>query len=116
MVPLSSIGSIPVHGPGAAAASRPSFGSALRAHGAAPPEIAAAPSPGWGRAALEHVEQARQRLDAVLAAAQRGQTFTPQELLAVQCQAYRYSQAVDIVSKVVEQGVQSVKQAIQTQV
>ncbi len=116
MLPLSSLGSIPVHGPGAAPPTRPSFASALRAHGAAPPETAATASPGWGRAALEHVEHARQRLDALLVAAQRGQTFTPQELLAVQGQADRYSQAVDVVSKVVEQGVQSVKQAIQTQV
>lgn len=116
MTPLSTLGATSIHGPVAAPTPRPNFGPALRAHGAAPPEPPAAPPPGWGRAALEQVEHARRRLDAVLAAAQGGQTFTPQELLAVQCQAYRYSQAVEVASKVVEQGVQSVKTAIQTQV
>jgi hypothetical protein len=62
------------------------------------------------------VERARLRLDSVLAAARRGQTFTAQELLALQADAYRYSQTLDVASRVVEQGVQSEKQAVNTQV
>jgi hypothetical protein len=62
------------------------------------------------------VERARLRLDAVLAAARRGETFTAQELLALQADAYRYSQTLDVASRVIEQGVQSVKQAVNTQV
>jgi hypothetical protein len=66
--------------------------------------------------ALDGVERAQRRLDAVLEAARAGRTFTAGELLGLQAQAYRYSQTVDLASKIVEQGVQSVKQAANTQV
>jgi hypothetical protein len=62
------------------------------------------------------VDRARERLDAVLAAARRGRTFTAQELLALQADAYRYTQTFEVASKVVEQGAQTVKQAVNTQV
>ena len=68
------------------------------------------------RLALQAVDRARERLDAVLAAARRGQTFTAPELLALQADAYRYSQTLEVASKVTEQAVQSVKQAVNTQV
>ncbi|GEJ55568.1 hypothetical protein [Anaeromyxobacter diazotrophicus] len=99
---------------GAVAAPRASFGAALRAQVSALP--CAAPAPHPARAALAAVEQARQRLDAVLAAARRGRTFSAHELLALQADAYRYSQTVEVASRVVEQGAQSVKQAVNTQV
>jgi hypothetical protein len=81
-----------------------------------PARAVSSPAGHPARAALEAVERARLRLDSVLAAARRGQTFTAQELLALQADAYRYSQTLDVASKVVEQGVQSVKQAVNTQV
>lgn len=105
-----------------APAARPaatSFGEALRAQGARalaegarPPAGAAAAA----RRALEQVEAARRRLDDVLSAAQRGQTFTPQELLALQVHAYRYAQTVDVASRAVEHAAQAVKQAVNTNV
>jgi hypothetical protein len=99
--------------PGAVA--RQSFGAALRAHArAATAPVAVPPEP--ARVVLEAVEHARQRLDAVLAAARRGQTFTAQELLAVQADAYRYSQTLEVASRVVEHAAQSVKQAVNTNV
>ena len=73
---------------------------------AAPPRSALAP--------LAQVEAARARLDAVLAAAREGRTFTAAELLGLQAEAYRCAQTIDLASKLVEQGAQSVKQAVNT--
>jgi hypothetical protein len=102
-------------GPAALAAfPKASFGAALRAQ--APPRPSCPPAQHVARAALENLEGARQRLDAALAEARRGRTFTAQELLALQADAYRYSQTVEVASKVVEQGAQTVKQAVNTQV
>ncbi len=104
-----------------AATPGPRFGALLRSQAAAPaatpaPPSTAHPPPNLARTTLVQVERARERLDAMLAAAQRGRTFTAQELLAVQAQAYRYAQTVEVASTIVEQGVQSVKQAVQSQV
>jgi hypothetical protein len=62
------------------------------------------------------VEAAQARLEAILAAARRGQAFSAGQLLALQADAHRFTQTLDVAGKLVEQGVQSVKQAIQTQV
>jgi predicted transcriptional regulator len=98
-----------------AAAASASFGAVLRAQSSAPP-LPASPSTHPARAMLESVERARARLDGLLAEARRGRTFTAQELLALQADAYRYSQAVEVASRVVEHGAQAVKQAVNTQV
>ncbi len=66
--------------------------------------------------ALASVERAQARLDAVLAAARSGKTFTAAELIGLQAEAYRCAQTVDLATKLVEQGAQSVKQAVNTQV
>ena len=65
---------------------------------------------------LEEVDRARARLDAVLAVARSGRTFTAQELLGLQAEAYRTVQTVDLGVKLVEQGAQSLRQALSTQV
>lgn len=98
-----------------AAAANASFGAVLRSHANAAP-ARASPSTHPARAMLQSVERARSRLDGLLAEARRGRTFTAQELLALQADAYRYSQAVDVASRVVEHGAQAVKQAVNTQV
>lgn len=113
----------PVAGPPAAAAVAPSA-SPERASFAALLESrsrlrvsqgpGAAPRPALS--ALAHVERAQARLDAVLAAARSGRTFTAAELIGLQAEAYRCSQTVDLASKLVEQGAQSVKQALNTQI
>jgi hypothetical protein len=102
-------GAAPVTAP-----TKASFGAVLRARASA--GVACLPPRALARAALEGVERARQRLDEALAGARRGQTFTAHELLALQADAYRFSQAVEVASKVVEQSVQAVKQAVNTQV
>jgi excinuclease UvrABC helicase subunit UvrB len=65
--------------------------------------------------ALASVERAQARLDAVLAAARSGRTFTAAELIGLQAEAYRCAQTVDLAARLVEQGAQSVKQALNTQ-
>jgi hypothetical protein len=66
--------------------------------------------------ALRSLEASQARLDRVLEAARAGRSFTAGELLALQADAYRFSQALDVAGKLVEHGVQSVKQAIHAQV
>ena len=92
----------------------PRFSEALGARLASPAPAAAAP-PRPAMAALEAVERAQRRLDAILQAARSGRTFTAQELLGLQAEAYRTVQTVDLATKLVEQGAQSVKQALNTQ-
>lgn len=65
--------------------------------------------------ALRSLEASQARLDRVLEAARSGRTFTAGELLALQSDAYRFTQTLDIASKLVEHGVQSVKQAVNAQ-
>jgi hypothetical protein len=91
-----------------------SFSARLEAHRRtpAPPVPATPPSP--AAATIQAVEAAQRRLDAILAAARSGRTFTAGELLALQGEAYRFTQTLDVAAKLVEQGVQGVKQAIQT--
>lgn len=114
-MPVGPLVSASVPGGAAAPAGPPrvSFGAVLRRQ----PAPGASPSLSQGaRAAVESLDRARRRLDVALADARRGRTFTAQELLALQADAYRYSQVVDVASKVVEQGAQTVKQAVNTQV
>jgi hypothetical protein len=74
----------------------------------------AAPSAASTRlaAAVQSLEVAQARLERVLLSARAGRTFTAGELLALQSDAYRFTQAMDVASKLVEHGVQSVKQAV----
>ena len=97
------------------AAPRPAFTAvpATRPHAPAPP--AATPQSGPALAALDRIERAQRRLDAVLAEARAGRTFTAAELIGLQAQAYGYAQTVDLASKLVEQGAQSVRQTVNTQ-
>jgi hypothetical protein len=96
------------------APARPSFSALLESRtpfAALPGE--AAPHPALS--ALAGVERAQARLEAVLAAARAGRTFTAAELIGLQAEAYRCAQTVDLASKLVEQGAQSVKHALNTQ-
>src|SRR5512145_398364 len=100
--------------------SGPSFGALLEARSArlAPPVPPASADrlPAAVARGIEGIERAQARLDGVLAAARSGRTFTAQELLSLQGEAYRYSQTVELTAKLVEQGAQAVKQALHAQV
>jgi hypothetical protein len=89
------------------------FGARLEARLPAP---ARPPEPNHPAArlaeALRSLEGAQARLDRVLEAARAGRTFSAGELLALQADAYRFTQTFDVAGKLVEHGVQSVKQAV----
>lgn len=82
--------------------------------GPAPAHAGVSPSP--FPAALRDVEAARARIDGLLAEARRGRSFSPQELLCLQADAHRFAQSVELAARVVEHGVQGVRQALQAQV
>lgn len=119
-LPVASPAPSPVAAaPAPPAGVRPRFGHLLEARlarPAAPPAPPPGPPPPPLAAALRGVEAAQASLDAVLAAARRGQTFSAGQLLALQADAHRLAQTLDVAGKLVEQGVQSVKQAVQTPV
>ena len=122
-MPISTLGAVAPAATPAPTAPFPagrSFGALLERHASHPPP-ASAPGAGTRLSAaatrgLEGLERAQARLDGVLASARSGRTFTAQELLALQGEAYRFSQAVELSAKLVEQGSQAVKQALHAQV
>jgi hypothetical protein len=101
--------------PALAPASRPTFSDVFRELRAPGATGAPSPAPSALRS-LEAVERAQSRLDDILAQARSGRTFTGAELLALQAEAHRFSHTVELASKVVEQGAQTVKQAVNTPV
>lgn len=98
--------------PVAAAAPKAAVGSP-----AAPAARAAAPAAGGPvRAMLERAVGAEKQVDALLEAAARGKTFTPAQLLGMQATVARYSQTVEVVSRVADRLVGAIKQTMGTQV
>jgi hypothetical protein len=71
-------------------------------------------SPVW--VMFERAVGAEKQVDALLEAAARGKTFTPAQLLAMQATVARYSQTVEVVSRVADRLVGAVKQTMGTQV
>lgn len=67
-------------------------------------------------ALVQSAAGAERATDAALAAAARGKTFSPAELLALQTTVFRYSQTVEIVSRATDRLVGAVKQALSTNV
>jgi hypothetical protein len=117
---IAPIGPAPVPAAGAATskalpAGRFPFGEVLRR---LPPgvEPAASAAATGARVVLERVDRAREQLDRALAQARAGRTFSAQELLALQVDAYRFNQLVEVASKVAEAGAQVVRQSVNTQV
>jgi len=109
------VGSGPAPGvPGPAPPAPPPQPRAVRAH---PPRAATATPPASPVGALlERTLGAERRVDTLLAAAARGKTFSPAELLALQASVFRYSQAVEVVSRATDKLVGAVKQTMGTQV
>jgi hypothetical protein len=81
-----------------------------------PAEASSVSSPSPVRALLERTLDAERRVSTLLAAAARGKTFSPAELLALQATVFRYSQAVEVVSRATDKLVGAVKQTMGTQV
>jgi hypothetical protein len=68
------------------------------------------------RGLLERAVSAENRVDALVRAAASGKTFSPAELLALQASVFRYSQTVEVVSRVADRLVGAIKQTIGTSV
>jgi hypothetical protein len=91
-----------------AAAGKP---AAVPAHPVVPGPLA-----GPVRAMFQRALGAEKQVDALLEAAARGKTFTPAQLLAMQATVARYSQTVEVVSRVADRLVGAIKQTMGTQV
>jgi len=95
------------------------LGEGARAPPPTPPPAPAPPVPapaqGQLRALAVRALDAEREIDRVLAAAAGGRTFSSAELLALQVQVFRYSQAVEIVSRGTDRLVGALKQAMATQ-
>jgi hypothetical protein len=87
---------------------------------AGPPPTPRAPSPSAAAGSLarfvERIGSSEARVDALLEAAARGKTFTAAELIAMQATVFRYSQAVEVLSRGADRLVGAVKQTLGTQV
>lgn len=69
-----------------------------------------------GSAFLERALESQRHLDAAVAEAARGRTFSAAELLGMQARLYRATETVQLFSKTVEQTSAAVKQTLRTQV
>lgn len=65
---------------------------------------------------LNQVVQGQNKLDDIIKMATSGKTYGNQELLAIQASVYKFSQELELTSKVVEKATSGVKQTMQTQV
>jgi hypothetical protein len=65
---------------------------------------------------LNQVVDGQNKLDQIIKLATSGKTYGNQELLAIQASVYKFSQELELTSKVVEKATSGVKQTMQTQV
>ena len=72
--------------------------------------------PGLVETTIRRLAANDRRIDHVLRAATRGKTFSPNQLLALQAQVFRYSQTVEVISRTTDRLVGAVKQTLNTQV
>jgi hypothetical protein len=68
------------------------------------------------KSVLNQVVDGQNKLDEIIKMATSGKVYGNQELLAVQAAVYKFSQELDLTSKVVEKATSGVKQTMQTQV
>jgi hypothetical protein len=77
---------------------------------------ASPPSARRAREVLVHLVEGQRRLDELVRAALGGRSFTVQELIAIQAAVLRYTQEIEVVSRVVDRLTSAVKTTLQTQV
>lgn len=81
-----------------------------------PPEI---PGDGWAsgiQRIMDDVMQGQNKLEELMGLALSGRDFSMQELLAMQAGVYRFTQELELTSKVVEKATSTVRQTMNTQV
>ncbi|MEO1227759.1 MAG: hypothetical protein AAFZ18_02555 [Myxococcota bacterium] len=65
---------------------------------------------------MEDVMQGQNKLEEIMSLALSGRSFSTPELLALQAGVYRFTQELELTSKVVEKGTSTIKQTMNTQV
>jgi hypothetical protein len=65
---------------------------------------------------IDGLVNGQDKMTEIMHAALSGRQFSPSELLAMQAGVYRYSQELDLTSKVVQQATSGIKQTLNTQV
>jgi hypothetical protein len=65
---------------------------------------------------LEDVMQGQNKLEEIVNLSLSGKNFSSSELLALQAGVYRFTQELELTSKVVEKGTSTIKQTMNTQV
>ena len=65
---------------------------------------------------FQGVMEGQGKLDQIIKLATSGKSFNPTELLAIQAAVYKFSQELELTSKVVEKATDGIKQTLQTQV
>ena len=65
---------------------------------------------------LNKMVEGQNKLDDIIKMATSGKQYGQQELLAIQASVYKFSQELDLTSKVVEKATSGIKQTMQTQV
>ena len=65
---------------------------------------------------MEDVMQGQNKLEEIINLALSGRSFSTPELLALQAGVYRFTQELELTSKVVEKGTATIKQTMNTQV
>ena len=65
---------------------------------------------------FQGVVEGQGKLDSIIKLATSGKPFSPTELLAIQAGVYKFSQELELTSKVVEKATDGIKQTLQTQV
>jgi hypothetical protein len=65
---------------------------------------------------IQDTLRTEQGMDAAIKAAMGGRTFSPAELMALQVKVFRYSQAVEVMSRTADKMVGALKQTLGTQV
>ena len=82
--------------------------------------VASVEKPGPGvemvKGLLENATKAEKKMDQRLAEVAKGKVYSPQELIALQVEAFRYSQSVEVVSRVTDKVVGGIKQILSIQV
>lgn len=118
--PLDRIGAAPLlspsttSSPGAPVRSGRSFADAL--HATERPLGEPAPIPERLRELAHSISSGERAVDRVIAQATAGRDFSVPELIAIQARVYRYTQELELVSKLVDKACAGVKQTLQTQV
>lgn len=65
---------------------------------------------------MEDVMQGQNKLEEIMSLSLSGRNFSTPELLALQAGVYRFTQELELTSKVVEKGTSTIKQTMNTQV